>query len=188
MSSQAAGEEGAHQQARAALYQPNPTPTLARNPERSPPPGSGYQSTSGRIEIFGGTPTRTPPPTSGATPCGLNRPFLNLLSAVGAVLHRVRLSPIGLMGERQPLAAVESVLPSPTRGISAQFRQLVAHGTPDDPRLVLIGVDIHAAVFLEADKPQPVVLYELVKGWLTGTSRSSGRCTRSSLVDESARY
>lgn len=29
------------------------------------------------------------------------------------------------------------------------------HGTPDDPRLVLIGVDIHAAVF---HKPQPVVL------------------------------
>jgi len=79
------------------------------------------------------------------------------------------------MGERQPLAAVESVLPSPTRGISAQFRQLVAHGTPDDPRLVLIGVDIHAAVFLEADKPQPVVLYELVKGWLTGTEPELGK-------------
>jgi general stress protein 26 len=42
------------------------------------------------------------------------------------------------------------------------------HGTPDDPRLVLIGVDIHAAVFLEVNKPQPVVLYEIAKGWLTG--------------------
>ena len=38
------------------------------------------------------------------------------------------------------------------------------HGTPDDPRLVLIGVDIHGAVFLEVNKPQPVVLYELMKG------------------------
>jgi general stress protein 26 len=42
------------------------------------------------------------------------------------------------------------------------------HGTPDDPRIVLIGVDVHAAVFLEINKPKPVVLFELVKGWLTG--------------------
>ena len=49
------------------------------------------------------------------------------------------------------------------------------HGTPDDPRLVLIGVDIHAAVFLEVNKPQPVVLYELMKGWLTGTDPELGK-------------
>jgi general stress protein 26 len=42
------------------------------------------------------------------------------------------------------------------------------HGTGDDPRIVLIGVDVHAAVFLEANKPQPVVLFELMKGWVTG--------------------
>jgi general stress protein 26 len=48
------------------------------------------------------------------------------------------------------------------------------HGTPDDPRLVLIGVDIHAAVFLEVTKPQPVVLYELAKGWLTGSDPDIG--------------
>jgi general stress protein 26 len=42
------------------------------------------------------------------------------------------------------------------------------HGTADDPRMVLIGVQVHAAVFLEVNKPQPVVLYEMVKGWLTG--------------------
>ena len=41
------------------------------------------------------------------------------------------------------------------------------HGTPDDPRMVLVGVTVHAAVFLEVNKPQPVVLYEVVKGWLT---------------------
>jgi general stress protein 26 len=41
-------------------------------------------------------------------------------------------------------------------------------GTPDDPRMVLIGVDVHSAVFLEVNKPQPVVLYEIVKGWVTG--------------------
>jgi general stress protein 26 len=49
------------------------------------------------------------------------------------------------------------------------------HGTPEDPRLVLIGVSVHAAVFLEITKPRPVVLYELVKGWLTGTDPDIGR-------------
>ena len=48
------------------------------------------------------------------------------------------------------------------------------HGTPDDPRMVLIGVTIHAAEFLEIDKPKPVVLYEIVKGWLTGTEPELG--------------
>jgi hypothetical protein len=28
------------------------------------------------------------------------------------------------------------------------------HGTPDDPRMVLIGVTIHAAAFLEVNKPE----------------------------------
>ena len=42
-----------------------------------------------------------------------------------------------------------------------------------DPH-VLIGVDIHAAVFLEVNKPKPVVLYELVKGWVTGTMPDVG--------------
>ena len=44
------------------------------------------------------------------------------------------------------------------------------HGTADDPRMALVGVDIHAAVFLEVGKSKPVVLYEMVKGWLTGTA------------------
>jgi len=48
------------------------------------------------------------------------------------------------------------------------------HGTPEDPRMILIGVDVHAAVFLEVNKPQPVVLYEVVKGWLTGTMPDIG--------------
>ena len=52
------------------------------------------------------------------------------------------------------------------------------HGTPDDPRLVLIGVNVHAAVFLEVNKPQPVVLYEVVKGWLTGTEPDIGEMHR----------
>ena len=48
------------------------------------------------------------------------------------------------------------------------------HGTPDDPRMVLIGVDVHSAVFLEVNKPQPVVLYEIAKGWITGTDPKIG--------------
>ena len=48
------------------------------------------------------------------------------------------------------------------------------HGTPDDPRMVLIGVDVHAAVFLEVNKPQPVILFELVNGWLTGSTPEVG--------------
>ena len=52
------------------------------------------------------------------------------------------------------------------------------HGTPDDPRMVLIGVDVHAAVFLEVDKPQPVVLYEMAKGWLTGSDPDIGEMHR----------
>ena len=52
------------------------------------------------------------------------------------------------------------------------------HGTPDDPRIVLIGVDVHAAVFLEVNKPQPVVLFEVVKGWLTGSEPDLGEMHR----------
>jgi general stress protein 26 len=49
------------------------------------------------------------------------------------------------------------------------------HGTPDDPRFVLIGVDIQAAVFLDGNKPRPVVLYEIVKGWMTGDMPDIGK-------------
>ena len=48
------------------------------------------------------------------------------------------------------------------------------HGTADDPRMVLIGVNVHAAVFFEVDKPRPVVLYELIKGWATGSEPEVG--------------
>ena len=48
------------------------------------------------------------------------------------------------------------------------------HGTADDPRIVLIGVTVHLAEFLEIDKPKPVVLYELVKGWITGSEPDLG--------------
>lgn len=48
------------------------------------------------------------------------------------------------------------------------------HGTPDDPRMVLIGVQVHAAEFLDITKPKPVLLFEFVKGWLTGSDPKFG--------------
>ena len=48
------------------------------------------------------------------------------------------------------------------------------HGTPDDPRMVLIGVDVHSAVYLEVNKSQPVILYEIAKGWVTGKDPDIG--------------
>ena len=49
------------------------------------------------------------------------------------------------------------------------------HGTADDPRMVLIGVQVHSAAFLEVNKPRPVILYEIVKGWLTGNEPELGQ-------------
>jgi hypothetical protein len=43
--------------------------------------------------------------------------------------------------------------------------------------MVLIGVDVHAAVFLEVNKPQPV-LFEVVKGWVTGSTPEIGEVHR----------
>jgi hypothetical protein len=40
--------------------------------------------------------------------------------------------------------------------------------------VVLIGVKIHGAVFMEVNKPQPVVLFEMVKGWVTGGTPDVG--------------
>jgi general stress protein 26 len=51
-------------------------------------------------------------------------------------------------------------------------------GTPDDPRITLIGVDVHSATFLEVDKPQPVVLFELAKGWIRGEQPDIGKMHR----------
>ena len=51
-------------------------------------------------------------------------------------------------------------------------------GTPDDPRMILIGVDIEIALFLELNKPQPVVLFEVVKGMITGKKPNLGETER----------
>ena len=48
-------------------------------------------------------------------------------------------------------------------------------GSAEDPRLFLIGVKAHSAHFLSIDKPQAVVLFELVKGAVTGGKPDLGR-------------
>ena len=65
-------------------------------------------------------------------------------------------------------------------------------GTPDDPRITLIGVDVESAVYLEVDKPRPVVFYEVVKGILTGSPPgprrdAAGQRARAALIRSLAR-
>jgi general stress protein 26 len=47
-------------------------------------------------------------------------------------------------------------------------------GSADDPRITLIGVNVHAAEFLEVNKPMPVLLFELARGWVTGKEPNLG--------------
>ncbi len=47
-------------------------------------------------------------------------------------------------------------------------------GTPDDLRMILIGVDVEMAMYLEINKPQAVVLFEVVKGMITGKAPNVG--------------
>jgi general stress protein 26 len=49
------------------------------------------------------------------------------------------------------------------------------HGTADDPRLVLIAVEIHEATFLKLDRPQPVVLFQLLKAKASGETPELGQ-------------
>jgi general stress protein 26 len=48
------------------------------------------------------------------------------------------------------------------------------HGTPEDPRMMLIGVHARSAHFMTVEKPQPVILLELVKGMVTGDAPEMG--------------
>ena len=47
-------------------------------------------------------------------------------------------------------------------------------GGPDDPRLALIMVDVHSVTFMKQDKPRPVVLFEVLKGMVTGEKPNLG--------------
>ena len=47
-------------------------------------------------------------------------------------------------------------------------------GTPDDPRMVLIGVRAELATWMTVNKPQPLILLDLVKGMVTGKEPNIG--------------
>jgi general stress protein 26 len=47
-------------------------------------------------------------------------------------------------------------------------------GGPDDPRLALVAVDAHSVVYMVSNEPRPVVLFEVVKGMITGTTPDVG--------------
>ncbi|HTE17988.1 MAG TPA: pyridoxamine 5'-phosphate oxidase family protein [Armatimonadota bacterium] len=47
-------------------------------------------------------------------------------------------------------------------------------GGPDDSRLALIAVDAHSVVYMVSNTPRPVVLFEVVKGIITGTQPDVG--------------
>lgn len=48
-------------------------------------------------------------------------------------------------------------------------------GGPDDPRLALILVDAHTVTYLKSDQSRPRVLFEIVKGMVTGDTPDLGR-------------
>ena len=47
-------------------------------------------------------------------------------------------------------------------------------GGPDDPRLALILVEAQSVEYLKVDKPRPVVLFEVAKGMITGSTPDVG--------------
>lgn len=47
-------------------------------------------------------------------------------------------------------------------------------GSAEDPRIVLIAVRVRFAVYLEVNKPKPVILFELVRGMVTGQRPNLG--------------
>ena len=49
------------------------------------------------------------------------------------------------------------------------------NGGPDDPRIALILVDVHSVTYLKVDKPKPLVLFEVVKGMVTGPPPNVGQ-------------
>ena len=56
-------------------------------------------------------------------------------------------------------------------------------GGPDDPRMVLIKVRAREATFLDIKKPQPVILFEVLKGMVTGKKPNLGRTRHAKASD-----
>ncbi|HUQ99059.1 MAG TPA: pyridoxamine 5'-phosphate oxidase family protein [Gemmatimonadaceae bacterium] len=50
-------------------------------------------------------------------------------------------------------------------------------GGPDDPRFTLILVEADSVVYMKNDKPRPVILFEVLKGMVTGSKPNIGETT-----------
>jgi general stress protein 26 len=50
----------------------------------------------------------------------------------------------------------------------------VRDGGPDDPRLALVLVEAQSVTYLKSDKPRPLVLFEVLKGMVTGEPPDAG--------------
>jgi general stress protein 26 len=48
------------------------------------------------------------------------------------------------------------------------------NGGPDDPRIALILVEAHSAIYMKTNKPRPVILFEVVKAMVTGQAPKVG--------------
>jgi len=57
----------------------------------------------------------------------------------------------------------------------------VRDGGPGDPRLALILVDAHGAIYMKREKSKPVVLFEVAKAMITGTPPEVGRTRKLNL-------
>lgn len=51
-------------------------------------------------------------------------------------------------------------------------------GGPDDPRLTLVFVTAESVVYMKNDTPRPVILFEVVKGMVTGSTPDIGEVKR----------
>jgi general stress protein 26 len=51
-------------------------------------------------------------------------------------------------------------------------------GTPDDPRIALIAVQAESVIYMKNDKSTPVILFEVVKGMITGEKPDVGDVRR----------
>jgi general stress protein 26 len=54
----------------------------------------------------------------------------------------------------------------------------VRDGGPNDPRLALVLVDADSVIYMKQDKPKPVVLFEVLKGMVTGQRPDTGETRR----------
>ena len=50
----------------------------------------------------------------------------------------------------------------------------VRNGGPGDPRIALILVEAHSAIYMKTNKPRPVVLFEVVRAMVTGKAATLG--------------